>query len=95
MDQVYCVEKQIDEDSWVAGKERFHKVLYEDFCNDVYKELDFIEKFLRTKGCQIATRYDVRERFKFSKYRRIPEEDYNKITVSVRELRPNKSNSDK
>lgn len=94
MDQVYYIEKQIDEDFEVSGKERFHKVLYEDFCNDVYKELNFIEEFLRTKGCQIETRYYVPEKFQFSKDRRIPEEDYNKITVSVRELWPNKLNSD-
>jgi len=95
IEQVYYIEKQIDKDSEVVGKERFYKILYEDFCIDVYKELNLLEDFLKTKGCQIGIRYDVPKKFKSSKNRKISEEDYNKIMTYVSELWPNNFNGDK
>jgi hypothetical protein len=92
VEQIYYIEKQINDDARAVGKEKFYKVLYEDLCGDVHRHLDLIAAFLRNKGCRIETKYDVPRKFSISKRRKISAEDYERIAAHAREFWPLDSN---
>lgn len=86
VEQIYYINQQIEEDSKVVGKDKFHYVSYEAFCNNVHEELESIEQFLTRHGCRKVAKAEAPKQFTCSRNRKVSEDDYEKIKQCVHDL---------
>ena len=68
--QIYYVERNIEEDVTLIGKERLHTVQYDDLCDYPKRELDKISSFVNMYGYELRTKYDVPKSFRKSRSHR-------------------------
>ena len=68
--QVFYLEKNIEEDITVVGKERLHSAHYDELCANPNKELDRISAFVYSHGCNLRTKYDIPKSFAKSQHKK-------------------------
>lgn len=89
-EQIYYLEKNMDEDSLKIGRHRFLHMRYEDLCRNPKGALQQVREFYHTqsKGVGLELRDPVPESFPCSRSKKVPDEDYQALCRRLKELFP-------
>ncbi|MBN2292952.1 MAG: sulfotransferase [Pirellulales bacterium] len=88
VDQIYFIEKQIEEDCKRFGSSAFLPVYYEKFCQNPRGTVEGIERFLHERNVMVEQRDALPKSFPCSTGRKVEPETYAEIVARVRERFP-------
>jgi hypothetical protein len=87
-EQIYFLEKNIEEDSIKIGTHRFLNLEYEDLCQNPRSIIQTIRTFYKnnSEGIELAIRKKIPESFYFSCSRTVSKNDYKKLKECLKSL---------
>jgi len=85
--QIYCIQKQIEEDLCLFGEKQWIEIWYEDFCRSPRLIMDKVKNFFNQNGTDVKYKAEViEEKVHFSQQRRIDSNTYNKLIEIINSL---------
>jgi len=84
--QVDSIHRLIQRESRLIGEKRFLKIQYENFCLDVHGTMEKIRIFLSQDKIKLIPRFQVPKTFPVSESIRLPQKEFDKLRVLVKEI---------